>query len=191
MPFYGPVHLSCNDRSPGISSMLLRLCWETQQTFLRPHLWMCHPGGAGLPVQPDWTAGASLLHESCLERLGAGGEEEDEDEEEGARRAGESGERGRCFINQVQPESPEQLCLETEAEKKAIPSPIRKPAVVELALGCLALRGAWAAQFSPVSCPQGINITVSQCGGNKSQFHANPSASNQPFQQPRHQMSAS
>ena len=37
MPFYGPVQLSlCNCRSPGISSMLLRLCWETQQTLLRP-----------------------------------------------------------------------------------------------------------------------------------------------------------
>ena len=47
-----------------------------------------------------------------------------------------------------------------------------------------------AAQHSPVSCPRGINITVSQCGGDESQFHANPSASHQPSQQPRHQMSA-
>ena len=57
MPFYGPVQLSlCNCRSPGVSSMLLTLCWETEQTFLRPHLWMCPPGGAGLPVQPDQAA---------------------------------------------------------------------------------------------------------------------------------------
>ncbi|CAB1428577.1 unnamed protein product [Pleuronectes platessa] len=55
MPFYSPVQLSlCNSRSPGISFMLLRLSWETQQTFL--YIWMCHPGGAGLPVQPDWAA---------------------------------------------------------------------------------------------------------------------------------------
>ena len=39
MPFYGSVQLSlCNGRSSGISSMLLRLCWETQQTFLQPHV---------------------------------------------------------------------------------------------------------------------------------------------------------
>ena len=31
MPFYGPVQLSpCHGWSAGISSMLLRLCWETQ-----------------------------------------------------------------------------------------------------------------------------------------------------------------
>ena len=37
MPFHSPVQLSLfNGRSPGISSMLLRLCWET---FLRPHVW--------------------------------------------------------------------------------------------------------------------------------------------------------
>ncbi|AWO97126.1 Hypothetical protein SMAX5B_013697, partial [Scophthalmus maximus] len=36
MPFHGA-------QSPGICSMLLTLCWETQQTFLRPHEWMCHP----------------------------------------------------------------------------------------------------------------------------------------------------
>ncbi len=35
MFFYGPVQLSsCNGPSPGISSMVLRLCWETQQNFL-------------------------------------------------------------------------------------------------------------------------------------------------------------
>ena len=39
MPFCRPVQLSlCNGRSPGISSMLLRLCWETQQTFFWPIL---------------------------------------------------------------------------------------------------------------------------------------------------------
>ena len=32
----------------------LRLCWETQLTLLLQHVWMCHPGGAWLPVQPDW-----------------------------------------------------------------------------------------------------------------------------------------
>ncbi|XP_051540007.1 probable ATP-dependent RNA helicase DDX4 [Myxocyprinus asiaticus] len=58
MPFYGPILLSsCNVSSFGISSMLLRLYWETQQTFLRRHVWMCHPGGAGRPVQPEWAAG--------------------------------------------------------------------------------------------------------------------------------------
>ena len=25
--------------------------------FLRLHIWMCHPGGTVLPVQPDWAAG--------------------------------------------------------------------------------------------------------------------------------------
>ena len=35
---YGPVQLSlCNCRSPGVSFMLLRLCWETQQIFLWPY----------------------------------------------------------------------------------------------------------------------------------------------------------
>ena len=43
--------------SPGISSMLVRLCWETQQTLLQLHVWMCHPRGAGLSVQSDWAAG--------------------------------------------------------------------------------------------------------------------------------------
>lgn len=49
------------------------------------------------PLRP---LGASLLHESLRERLGAGGEEEEEGgEEERARK------RGRRFISQVQPES--------------------------------------------------------------------------------------
>lgn len=50
------------------------------------------------PLRP---LGASLLHESFRERLGAGGEEEEEEggEEERARK------RGRRFISQVQPES--------------------------------------------------------------------------------------
>lgn len=49
------------------------------------------------PLRP---LGASLLHESFCERLGAGGEEEEEGgEEERARK------RGRRFISQVQPES--------------------------------------------------------------------------------------
>lgn len=48
------------------------------------------------PLRP---LGASLLHESFRERLGAGGEEEEGGEEERARK------RGRRFISQVQPES--------------------------------------------------------------------------------------
>ena len=36
LPFYGPIQLSlCNGLSPGISPTLLRLCWGTQQSFLR------------------------------------------------------------------------------------------------------------------------------------------------------------
>lgn len=42
---YGPHHVSwCTGLSPGISSMLLTLCWETQQTFLPQRALMCHPG---------------------------------------------------------------------------------------------------------------------------------------------------
>ncbi|KAK5600731.1 hypothetical protein CRENBAI_011297 [Crenichthys baileyi] len=41
-----------NFLSPGIFSMLLRLCWETQQTFGECHKFMCHSGGVGLPEQP-------------------------------------------------------------------------------------------------------------------------------------------
>lgn len=36
--------------SLSISSMLLRLCWETKQISLWHHIWMYHPGGA------DWVA---------------------------------------------------------------------------------------------------------------------------------------
>ncbi len=44
--FHGPVQLSLsNCLSPEISSMLLKLCWETQQTFWQWHVLMCHPGG--------------------------------------------------------------------------------------------------------------------------------------------------
>ena len=39
MPFYSPV--SCGSRSPGSSSALSRLCWETQQTFWQPRVWIC------------------------------------------------------------------------------------------------------------------------------------------------------
>ncbi len=47
LSIYGPVHLSsCNGPSPSISSMFLRLCWETHQTSLLQY----HPGGAGLSV---------------------------------------------------------------------------------------------------------------------------------------------
>lgn len=44
---------------PSISSTLLRLFWETQQSFLQWYTWMgmCSPGQAGLHVQPEWTAG--------------------------------------------------------------------------------------------------------------------------------------
>ena len=63
MPFYCPFQLSLYWPSTGISSMFLRLCWETQQTLLRPHVRMCHPGGAGLPVQPDWAAGTSSCYQ--------------------------------------------------------------------------------------------------------------------------------
>lgn len=44
---------------PSISSTLLRLFWETQQSFLQWCTWMgmCSPGQAGLPVQSEWTAG--------------------------------------------------------------------------------------------------------------------------------------
>lgn len=38
---------------------------ETQQTFLQQHVWMRHPGGAALPVQPDRAAGTSR---SCYQQ---------------------------------------------------------------------------------------------------------------------------
>lgn len=47
MPFYGPLQLSSyKERPPSISSMLLRLCWKTELTFLF-HLgrWMVVPTG--------------------------------------------------------------------------------------------------------------------------------------------------
>lgn len=55
MPVQGPC--PALPMSPGIFSMLVRLCWDTQQTLLQLHVWMCHPRGAGLSVQSDWAAG--------------------------------------------------------------------------------------------------------------------------------------
>lgn len=44
--FYSPVELSKNNcLSPGICSMLLRLCWKTEQIFCHWHMLMCHPRG--------------------------------------------------------------------------------------------------------------------------------------------------
>lgn len=42
--------------TPGMSSTLLRLCWETQQTFMWQHIWMCPWGEAALPVQLKWAS---------------------------------------------------------------------------------------------------------------------------------------
>lgn len=50
MPYNGPIP------SPGISSTLLRLCWEAQQTFLQQQIWMYHAGRAGWAAQPEWAA---------------------------------------------------------------------------------------------------------------------------------------
>lgn len=50
MPYNGPIP------SPGISSTLLRLCWEAQQTFLQQQIWMYHAGRAGWTAQPEWAA---------------------------------------------------------------------------------------------------------------------------------------
>lgn len=50
MPYNGPIP------SPGISSTLLRLCWEAQQTFLQQQIWMHHAGRAGWAAQPEWAA---------------------------------------------------------------------------------------------------------------------------------------
>lgn len=44
---YTPVLLSCcSGLSPGNSSTLATLCWETHQTVWTRHEWMFHPGGA-------------------------------------------------------------------------------------------------------------------------------------------------
>lgn len=49
--FYRPIHLlENNGLSPGISSTILRLHRERQQTW-KWHMLMYHPGGSGLPVQ--------------------------------------------------------------------------------------------------------------------------------------------
>lgn len=62
--FYGLVRLSLsNDQPFGVSFMLLRLCWGIQQTFLQPHIWMSHPKGAGLPVQPDRTVCTTSIYQ--------------------------------------------------------------------------------------------------------------------------------
>ncbi len=53
---------SWNRLSPEISCMLLKQCWETQQTSLWRHVWMCHPEGAGLPVQTDWFTGTAKCY---------------------------------------------------------------------------------------------------------------------------------
>ncbi|KAL1005138.1 hypothetical protein UPYG_G00055020 [Umbra pygmaea] len=65
-----PQHPIQDQRQPplahvgeGISSMLLRLYWETQQTVLQRNLQMSHPGGAGLPVQPEWAAGTTSCYQ--------------------------------------------------------------------------------------------------------------------------------
>ncbi|KAJ8339725.1 hypothetical protein SKAU_G00343580 [Synaphobranchus kaupii] len=72
LPFYGPVQLSsCNGPSPVISTSLLRLCWETQQT-LRRHVYgcaileeldyLCNLNG----LQNKWGGGNSLYSTSNL-----------------------------------------------------------------------------------------------------------------------------
>lgn len=64
----GLLHLS-----PGISSTLLRLCWEAQQAFLRWLVWICHPGGFGWPVQPharDKGTNNAKLEKNSQEELG-------------------------------------------------------------------------------------------------------------------------
>ncbi len=56
-----PEHKADISPAAGLLSFysLLQLCWETHQTSLWQHIWMCHPGGAGLPVQPDWVVGTA------------------------------------------------------------------------------------------------------------------------------------
>lgn len=49
-PLCPALVLYCYDLWPGFSSVLLRLFWESQR------VWMYHPGGAGLPVQPGTTS---------------------------------------------------------------------------------------------------------------------------------------
>lgn len=48
--------------SPGISSTVLTLCWETKQTFWQQHVRMCHPGGAAQHGQLSWAAGNALCY---------------------------------------------------------------------------------------------------------------------------------
>ncbi|CAL8350380.1 unnamed protein product [Merluccius merluccius] len=57
---------SCNGRSPGISSMLLRLCWETQKTFLRLHVWMC------CLEELDYLCNLSGLQRQVVTKIGIG-----------------------------------------------------------------------------------------------------------------------
>jgi len=60
---YGPLHVSwCTGLSPGISSMLWTLCWETQQTFLPQLALMCHPEWASLPEQLLWVGDTALCY---------------------------------------------------------------------------------------------------------------------------------
>lgn len=40
-----------------ISSIHLRICWQTQQTILGWLMWMCHLEADRVPVQHEWAAG--------------------------------------------------------------------------------------------------------------------------------------
>ncbi|KAM9345105.1 uncharacterized protein ABDE67_014001 [Symphorus nematophorus] len=54
--FYSPVQLSsCDGPSPGISSTLLRLCWDKQQTFLQCSF------GCAIPEELDFLCNLNVL----------------------------------------------------------------------------------------------------------------------------------
>ena len=60
---FAPLYVSkCSGLSPGISSMLLTLCWATQQTFLPQPKLMCHPEWAALPGQLLWVVDTPLWY---------------------------------------------------------------------------------------------------------------------------------
>lgn len=52
--------------APGISSMLLKLLWETQQTVLKSLTeWMVHPGGAVTTYATELGCNYHLTHSAC------------------------------------------------------------------------------------------------------------------------------
>lgn len=56
------MDLMCCCPSTALSSSMSCWDWETLQTILQLHVWMCHSGITELPLHSVWAAGAALCY---------------------------------------------------------------------------------------------------------------------------------